>query len=449
MTEFDRSRRQPPSIWLVVHGFPPAEFTGTPLIAHGYATELVRRGWHVVVVEPSPDGMGRCRARDATDGVAGRDGRGLLRRRFLRREPPGGGLWSLEAAARRDPMVVAEVRRALLEDRPDLVHVVDNVDLPLVVPEVAGELGIPVVRTVACAEDLCALIAPVSPRSDSSGFCRAPLRPERCLGCLEATVPLRGRGEADWAMRLLRAKRARAAWQFWNVYDRILFPSQGFRAYFERSLPLPKARVRVVPMGFDHRPFDCLRRRSAEPARKPLTFLFLATGHPAKGVGTVVEAFLAPAVAEREDWRLVTAGGGERNLLGPLRHDRRVTDIGPYDIGALPELLKRADIGISASVFETFHRVTREYLLGGLPVLAAKTFGIMDVVRNGLNGLWFSPNEPGELTRAIVEVLEDPALVERLRAGAEQTEIRSLEDEVEELISIYAEVVDASGLARA
>src|SRR5664280_298435 len=118
---------------------------------------------------------------------------------------------------------------------PDLVHVVNNVHLPLDWPEVAAARGIPVVRSVTCAEDLCGMIAPVSPRSGPDGYCIPPLTPEHCARCL-ANAP----DSANWAgvPDALARKRARSVFQFGAVFARIIFATPGFRHYFEQTLPL-------------------------------------------------------------------------------------------------------------------------------------------------------------------------------------------------------------------
>lgn len=171
----------------------------------------------------------------------------------------------------------------------------------------------------------------------------------------------------------------------------------------------------------------------------PLRLLLLAAADPAKGIAAVVRAFRDPVLAGRDDWRLVLAGGGDRSAFGPLLSDPRVHDHGPYHPAQLAALLAGADVGLSTSVFETFHRVTREYLAAGLPVVGARTFGIVDVVVDGHNGLLFEHRVPGALAQAVVRLLDDRALVGRLADGARATPLRSVDDEVDDLQVLYDE----------
>jgi glycosyltransferase involved in cell wall biosynthesis len=452
------------SVALVVHALPPQEASGAPLAAWGYARELGARGWDVTVLTPS------LAAADWGAPTTERRAGEQFTRLGVRSSAAAGTVWPLDAAAQ--PFVPLEGEGAAGGDgqrtspgwllrrlRPQLVHVVDNVHLPLTIPEVAHRIGIPVVRSVSCAEDLCALIAPVSPSSGPAGYCEPPLSLARCARCVAssanpALVPFAATGHpvADAERRsrvhyLLSAKRERAVFHFTEVYDRVVFASVRFRTYFEDTLPLDPAKVRIVPMGVDlsaHRPAGRVLRDDSEPLR----FLLAAMADPAKGVRAVVEAFTHPDVADRDDWRLVLAGGGDRAVFGPLLADRRVTDLGPYRPEDLPRILQDADVGLSTSVFESFHRVTREYLYAGLAVLGSQAFGITDAVVPELNGLLFDHAMPGSLRQAVLQLLDDRQLVHRLRDGALATPIRSVAQEVDELETIYLEVLGAeSGAA--
>lgn len=476
----------PRSILLVVHALPPDEASGTPLVTYGYATALAADGWSVTVLSLGPDAPPWDELR--VEHQAGEP----FDRVPVQPVTAAGSVWTVDAPSQPwtpTPARAGAPRRADPADavgallgrlRPDVVHVVDNVHLPLSIPEVAHRRGIAVVRTVSCAEDLCALIAPVSPCSGPDGFCPAPITVEHCADCVASVgdaawigfattgVPVVDEHRHRHLERLLATKRARAVAHFTDVYDRVVFASTAFRAYFERTLPLDPWRTRVVPMGVDlpaavgggagpagaETTGGPVGTRTAggpgtgEPggvagaAPGPLRLLLAAVGDRAKGLEAVVDAFTHEELAGRDDWRLVLAGGGDRSLFGPLLGDRRVTDHGSYTPGELPGLLAAADVGLSTSVFETFHRVTREYLAAGLAVVGSGAFGITDVVVPGGNGLRFDHGEPRSLRRAVLALLDDRALVQRLQAGARATAIRSVADEVADLQALYAEVLD-------
>jgi glycosyltransferase involved in cell wall biosynthesis len=62
--------------------------------------------------------------------------------------------------------------------------------------------------------------------------------------------------------------------------------------------------------------------------------------------------------------------------------------------------------------------VIMEALREGIPVIASRTGGIPEVIRDGSNGLLVTPDDEAALTRALQSVLEDPVLRARLQSGA-------------------------------
>jgi len=439
-------------ILYLVHSLPPEEYTGTPLVAHGYARSLAARGWDVTVVYPSATAVSWTSEPHRREGEA-----------FTRIEVPQtphlGPYWSIDAPTHDAggwSQGAAAFRRILRERAPDLVHVVNNVHLPLDLPEMAKAEGVPVVRSVTCAEDLCALIVPVSPRSGARGYCSAPLTPEHCARCVEDTLtapgsgPLEGTegGELSTAdahrelVRRLTRKRARAAAQYHRVFDRVIFPTPAFRRYFDKTLPLDPARVRVVQMGMDLELWDAAPR--AERARaqgEPLVLCLEVREGPVKVTGELVAAFTTSALSRRRDYRLLCLGAVHQPVVAPLLANPNVELRGAYLPEDLPTLLAGVDVGLAVSNFETFHRVTREYLLAGVPVIGSQAFGVLDVIRHGVNGLLIDHADPDSLARAITTLLDDRALLDRLTQGAATTRVRSLEDEAEELVALYDDLL--------
>ena len=330
------------------------------------------------------------------------------------------------------------------------MHVVNNVHLPLELPEIAAEMGIPVVRSVTGGEDLCGLVIPLSRVDPGPGPCAPPLSTDACSRCVRAARDVIGPTETEppaRAMELLLArKRARAARQFDDVFSSVVFPSHRFRHYFEATLPLDPTRTRVVPMGLDLTDWGGDAVAHARPPRPPrgagapVVFVIAATLDPAKGIPMVVDAFSSAALAARDDWRLHFLGEGDRSLVAPLADHPRVTVHGAYRAPELPGLLADADVGISATRFETFHRVTHEYLLAGIPVIGTRVGSIPEVMRDGVNGRLLARCDAAELARVVVDLLDDPAARARLTEGARTTPIRTVDDEVGDLMVEYDRV---------
>ncbi|HEX3842247.1 MAG TPA: glycosyltransferase family 4 protein [Acidimicrobiales bacterium] len=463
-------------ILYLVHSLPPEEHTGTPLFAYGYAQAMAARGHLVTVVYPSPTATSWTLTPERRPGEA-------FDRIVAPPTPYAGPFWSIEAASDglgANPESAAAFLEVLTRVQPDLIHVVNNVNLPLDWPELAKANGIPVVRSVTCAEDLCGLIAPVSPRSGQRGYCSPPLTPEHCARCLAAVfadpdselgtlapwIGVGGNGGEDEHRALvakLSRKRARAAEQYLQVFDRTVFATAAFRRYFEQTIPLDPARVRVIEMGVASAPPpdpspDCPallsdrlpveEDRAGDGATRPVMFCLAATLDPAKGIDTVVEAFTDPRLRDRGDYRLCMLGAGNQNLVAALLDaNPNVIMMGAYRPDDLPEFLTHMDVGLSTSGFETFHRVTREYLLAGLPVIGSHAFGIPDIVRPGKNGLLFDSKDATTLVEAVLSLLDDPEMLATLTEGAGSTAVRSPEEEATDLDALYQELLAGSDSA--
>ena len=448
----------PLRVLYLVHALPPCEFSGSPLIAHAYAKRAADRGWKTTVVsaDPSVAGWG--------DVVDVREPGEWFHRVAV--PPTRFGTWGLLAASdKRDPK--SEATRFFVETlrrtRADLVHVVDNMHLPLDWLDLAKEAGIPVVRTVISTEDLCALGPPVSPASGPAGYCAAPLTPEQCASCLTAKygndfawpdeVGIAGASPKgkDWLLERLKVKRAEAERRFGSVFERVIFSNAAWRHYFEEALPLDPDRVRLIETGADLTVWCHPAARIAKGPGEPLVFTLAGSPDPAGGHLDAVRAFSRPELVDRDDWRLRFLGPVDPAMLAPLlASNPRVEIIGPYQPKDLPAHLATADVGLSTSLFATSDRVTREYLLAGLPVVANPTFGNRDLVVDGRNGIMYDRGQPDGLARAVCGVLDDRALLERLTAAAAAARpmIRSVDDEMAEIVSLYGEVVKARRRSR-
>jgi glycosyltransferase involved in cell wall biosynthesis len=79
------------------------------------------------------------------------------------------------------------------------------------------------------------------------------------------------------------------------------------------------------------------------------------------------------------------------------------------------------------SFSEGLPRVAMEAFARGRPVVGARAGGIPDIVQDGENGLLVDPHDPASIADAVVRVLQDHALAERLAAGARASAERWLQ----------------------
>jgi glycosyltransferase involved in cell wall biosynthesis len=120
--------------------------------------------------------------------------------------------------------------------------------------------------------------------------------------------------------------------------------------------------------------------------------------------------------ARRAGVALVVAGDGpDRAALERLGHARFV---GPLPRQRVLELFRAADASLLSSSWENFPHTVVEALAAGTPVIATRTGGVAEVVRDGENGLVVEPNDVAALAGAIERFFGDAELAARLHANA-------------------------------
>jgi len=174
---------------------------------------------------------------------------------------------------------------------------------------------------------------------------------------------------------------------------------------------VPAARVTVLP-----NPAPALPELAArEELRARLgidgpTLAFAGRLTAQKSLDVGIEAARRAGVA-----LLVAGEGPDRAALERLGHARF--------LGSLPrlgvlELFRAADAALLSSSWENFPHTVVEALAVGTPVIATRSGGVAEVVRDGENGLIVDPGDVDALAEAIRRFFAEPGLAESLRANA-------------------------------
>ncbi len=113
---------------------------------------------------------------------------------------------------------------------------------------------------------------------------------------------------------------------------------------------------------------------------------------------------------------LVIAGDGpDREALERLGYGRF---LGPLPRREVLELFRAGDASLLSSSWENFPHTVVEALAVGTPVIATRTGGVTEVLRDGVNGLVVEPDDPAALAAAIERFFAEEGLADRLREAA-------------------------------
>lgn len=246
-----------------------------------------------------------------------------------------------------------------------------------------------------------------------------------------------------------RVKFHRRVWNFllgW-VSDRVLVGSPQVWQDVRRYDGVPASRLLLMPYGI---PLDELNTPlSREAARARLGASGLVVG----AVGRLEEqkghAFLLAALPQvrREIPDLTVLLVGDGRLREEL--SRQAADLGLLDtvrfLGTrrdLPEIFRALDLFVQPSLWEGLPLALLKAMGAGLPVVATRVSGSIDVIVDGVNGRLVAPADPEVLAGALLDLARRPEERRRLQGAARRTvaEKYSLEAMLQRLEALYLEL---------
>lgn len=176
-------------------------------------------------------------------------------------------------------------------------------------------------------------------------------------------------------------------------------------------------KLRTVYQAVTVRPDGSAEEQALEErARAGREFRMVIAGPVVETKGQADAVFATSRLlAQGIDAELLVVGGvdrryGEylRRLAASLGLGERVRLLGwmdnPYPI------LRTADVVLMCSRAESFGRVTVEGMLAGKPVVGTRAAGTTELVREGFNGLLYTPGEPEELAQRLAFLHGHPEL---------------------------------------
>jgi phosphatidylinositol alpha 1,6-mannosyltransferase len=141
--------------------------------------------------------------------------------------------------------------------------------------------------------------------------------------------------------------------------------------------------------------------------------------------------------------RLVVVGGGpERQRLERLLAGTAF--LGVRSGEELAGIVASLDVFVHTGRTETFCQSAQEALASGVPVVAPRAGGPVDLVTDDVNGFLYAPGDGKQLRAHVTRLLGDAALRERLgRAARDGVATRSWTSVNEQLVDHYRDVVHA------
>ncbi len=209
--------------------------------------------------------------------------------------------------------------------------------------------------------------------------------------------------------------------RFWKLVDRrtdlVVFPSPFM---IERNYSGEReGLVAVLPHPVDTEFYNYTEKR------EPLEPLLVSIGRlsPMKGHRTLIKALqLLP-----EAVKAVVAGAPSQQSVSELESFARDIGVGNRitfagKVADVRELISKGTIGVVTSLgSEVVSRAGMEMMSSGLPLLAAATNGLLDLVEDGRTGLFHSPGNYRQLASQAAFMLRNPSMTLRMGKRARKT----------------------------
>ena len=197
-----------------------------------------------------------------------------------------------------------------------------------------------------------------------------------------------------------------------------------------------------IPNGIDTNKFSEV---DFKVKRDPRTITFVGRLDSYKGVNFLLEGF-KELLSKVDNLRLIIIGNGpDESILKDKAKDLGILGFVAFK-GRREDILTElytTDIFVLPSLSEGMSNVLLEAMACGLPVVATSVGGNSDLIKDRHNGLLIPPRDSMKLCEALLELLEDGDLAQRLGKEARNTVERyySMECVVDNYITLYNRLV--------
>lgn len=235
--------------------------------------------------------------------------------------------------------------------------------------------------------------------------------------------------------------------RFANKCDGVIVPTYSTEEYL-RMIGV-KTPTYVQPTGIEYQRFQDVRAEDVQNLREQLgltnekVFVSVSRLSNEKNIDFMIEAVNSLRSLTDVPFRFLMIGDGHQRdrlqqKIDDLGLNRHFTLVGAVPPDEMANWYRLGDAFLFASKSETQGMVILEAMAAGLPVVAVRSSGIEDVVRDGHNG-FKTPEKQDKWVQAVKRLLEEDELREALaRQALAFAEAFSVEQFATDVRTIYA-----------
>ncbi len=209
--------------------------------------------------------------------------------------------------------------------------------------------------------------------------------------------------------------------------DMLVCPSEVTKAFLI-SLGVPRERIHVIPNGYSPQDFTATPLPDWDHP-KP-TLLYTGTLADWQGLELALQAL--PEIITQRPVQLRIIGRGRsrqrKNISKQIRKlglDGYVSLEAAIPHHAVAQVISAAHVCL-APLSLNDRNITQgccpikiiEYMASARPIVAANIPVVRELLREDLDGLFYTPGDPSDLARQVLKILDNPGLAERLSQSA-------------------------------